>query len=674
MGNLEKPKRNRLNGQSSSSEHAKLKAFCERNSTHVLGLLLAMLDDANQRLRYYRQADYLRDVATLRRRYANEGLSFATKTLPSLFSEFLLYLETGQPSYTSFKTVRSRKHPVFLRRLFSTVVECRDDASCIESMQCLYQLCHAFKKLRGPYKPSTLQKQLWSFVETDIDLRYIDFFSEPIYPILLRARQLVKRLFADMDPEFDTDLFVPRPGPGATNEPRRKDVRYRPHVLYKQLDDVFPYVEYFYSHPWDVVTGSLAYKALEGADAPSSRFKFVPKTFGKPRGICIEELETQYLQQAVKRAMYYRLQTDPLTKGLINFDDQSVNGAMAVEASLTRQFATIDMSEASDRVSRTLVRYLFHDCPDMCDALMALSTRTIELPDDLIDFPNKLPCEKFAPMGSAVCFPVMALVHFVLIKAILSLADVPHEDAQRIYVYGDDIILPTTCVQAVYDYLPLFGMKLNTEKSYAMSSFRESCGRHAYKGVEITPTYFKYTPESHSPRDALISLFANEALLFQRGFFATAAYLRSAMCKVRSLRGYDIPFVSPKSPVLGWIRDTDDAPRIRWIGLKRRHKAELHSWEVRAIVAVSKQLDLTIACENEAYLRRLCDWGSYPSSTGRADARDLPTSPPAGEAAYTLVESSDGVLVDTLKGAQWLKDSSLEPPRFVWKWVPESVL
>jgi hypothetical protein len=558
-------------------------------------------------------------------------------------------------------------------------VECRDERACTESIRCLYQLCHAFKKLRGPYKPSTLQKQLWSFVEDDIELRYLDFFSEPCYPILLKARKLVGLIFKGMDPEFDVEKFVPRPGPGATNTPRRKNVRYRPHVLYDQLNDIFPYEDWFYSHPWDVVTGSLRFKALKRESAPSSRFKFVPKTYGKPRGICIEELETQFLQQAVKNAMYDRIQNHPITKGFVNFDDQSINGCLAKDASGSGRYATLDMSSASDRVSRTLVRYLFHDCPEMREALMALSTRTINLVKGLIDFPTEMPCEKFAPMGSAVCFPVMALVHFVLIKAILSLADLPRDLTREVYVYGDDIIVRTECVQAIYDYLPLFGMKFNAEKSYRSSWFRESCGVHAYKGVVITPAYFKYVPEMNSPRDVVLSLFSIESQLFQNGFECTARFLRSAMYKVKSLRGYDIPFVTPKSPLLGWIREDEDAPSCRHIGLRRRYNAELQCFEIKAICAKPVQAKLDIPYEHEAYLRAFCDWGpqtlqsEIPYAAKSFGLQGRAVSRLSDDSLATWLEKRHD-MTETLSCAQWLKDLPDEPPRFIWTWLPESAL
>ena len=116
----------------------------------------------------------------------------------------------------------------------------------------------------------------------------------------------------------------------------------------------------------------------------------------------------------------------------------------------------------------------------------------IQLPVGLGQHPT-LKAQKFAPMGSGVCFPVMGLVHWALITALVFNSTMPkaHELSTQVYVYGDDIIVPSECAQLVYKYLPRFGMKINKDKSFVASHFRESCGCHAYKGFDITPAFFK---------------------------------------------------------------------------------------------------------------------------------------------------------------------------------------
>jgi hypothetical protein len=149
-------------------------------------------------------------------------------------------------------------------------------------------------------------------------------------------------------------------------------------------------------------------------------------------------------------------------------------------------------------------------------AIEACSTVTVVLPKVKgFKFIEEMPIKKIAPMGSAICFPIMALVHFALIKAILNRSSIARVNTRDVYVYGDDIIVNRQCVQAIYDYLPLFGMKINTDKSFSRSYFRESCGLHAYKGAEVTPIRFKCTINSESSPQHLATALRLEEALYQ---------------------------------------------------------------------------------------------------------------------------------------------------------------
>jgi hypothetical protein len=261
--------------------------------------------------------------------------------------------------------------------------------------------------------------------------------------------------------------------------------------------------------------------------------------------------------------------------------------------------------------------------------------------------------------------------------------------------------------------LPLFGMKFNTEKSYTHSWFRESCGLHAYKGVEITPEYFKYLPNYHSPRDVVLSLLSTEARLFRKGYNRTAALVRSELQKVKCIGGYEFPYVRPKSPILGWIREDKDAPSCRHIGLKRRWNTDSLTncvidgrviapedrccddtfsntpnpkgngyWEVRALVARPSQDTLSIERENEAYLRNLCDWGNshieaYKPHKVIRSSGDGPLYDHANDHLWALNPTHRFALADHTKTSvdcKEVKDFGSDPPWIRFEWIPESAL
>lgn len=575
-----------------------------RNHSNIHDYLLALLHDGYNRFTFTRSADSLRrDTATICRRITSEGIGFAAIVLPSLFQAVLNYLENGISSYPGWKLQKGCDYPAFLQQFFAKIYDskfCENDR--VMYIEWLYQFCVAFKKLKGPYRNCVLRKQLADFVQTDIDLRYLRLTSDADVSVIGKnARQLITNVIKNLDVDFQYAKFVPRPGPGATNTPIKKHLRFRPHVLYTQLNDEFPYEEWFYSHPWDLVTETKWHPfKLPLVEMPTSRFKFVPKTYGKPRGICIEQLETQYLQQALKKGLYDVIERHPLTRGKVNFASQKINGDLALSSSRSRELATIDMKEASDRISRKLVSYLFGGNDDFRMKLLSLSTTIIELPDD-IKFIREFPTAKFAPMGSALCFPVMALVHYALIRAIADKVGL-QQHLDSIYVYGDDIICHRDLVEAVYFYLPKFGMKLNENKSYFKSYFRESCGVHAYHGTEITPVYFKDTPNINMNVQQFVGLLHTERQLHKRGYAQTARLLRSELRRI-NVWFNELPYVGPKSPMPGFIRDKVILSHNNIKYYKRRWDSATQCFEYRVKVIGSVQEQLPPIKQNEGLLR-----------------------------------------------------------------------
>lgn len=600
-----------------------------RKHSNVADYLVAILQDCHELIPSYGRDEFARDKETIIRRYTHEGLSFATKTLPAFFDSLLTYLETGKSAYPSFKLNRGCAYPVFLRKLTAPLYECPNDATV--NLKVLYQLCVSFKKLKGPYKNSVILNHLKDFVDVDTSLptfEHVESFKcddgevvdeATIEKLLFQASVYITNLLGDLDP-FDQNQsahFLPRPGPGATNTPTKRCDRYRPAVRYEQLAEVFDFDEWYCCpsplHPqvsYFDLRSRKTYKTSgeTTSDVPTSRYKCVPKTFSKPRGICIEQLEVQYFQQGLRNALYERSESsNPVvqTTGFVNFTDQSKNGRLALYSSINGDYATIDMSSASDRISRGLVQRLFSGCPSLLKAMMACSTRVISLPVPIAE-KQQLECKKFAPMGSALCFPVMGLVHWALLKAVFAFA-MRTRDLIPIWVYGDDIIVPSHLAPLVYKYLPVFGMKLNTEKSFFRSRFRESCGINAFNGVDITPTRFKTLVKNPFQMSDLISMLRNEYELHKKGFANTARHIRSEIRKV--CNGWvvkQLPTVSPKSQVLGWIRDDCDAPRYRYLtGKRRRWNSHSQVYEQSAMVVLKRTVDPPLLNESEGYLRYL---------------------------------------------------------------------
>lgn len=515
-----------------------VKQWITENMSTVLSLTECVITDVFNRTPRYKQIDFERDISTLRRRTQSEGLTFISSTMPNLMKEFLLSLETGIPLFTNFKIKRGTVYPTFLHGLFRLTV---DEVCGVDSFASLYQILVGFKKLKGPYSTKVLQEEEDKFVATDQSLIYESNHFNDL--ILETAAGFIGDVFSSVEqPGYIEDNFSPRPGPGATNTALHHYERFSPHNLRdvemeKLIYDWF-YVNHTYLHD-DHKNISNRWK--DGYHACKSRFKFVHKTLGKPRGICIEENEMQYMQQGLKALLYNLIERHPVTTGRINFSSQGINQKLALEASATRDYCTIDMSEASDRISRELVNHLFKYTPTLLSYLNTLSTKIITMPKGDIN------CNKFSPMGSGICFPVMSIVHWSLIRAMIYLSVLPDTYMNDFYVYGDDLIVPNEAFEVVTTLLPRFGMKINVNKSFSKSFFRESCGVDALRGVKVTPVYFKYIPRDHQTVEGLLSIIAVEYQLHKR-YPITASFLREKT-KVTG-------FLPVNSPPLSWKRDS----------------------------------------------------------------------------------------------------------------------
>lgn len=135
-----------------------------------------------------------------------------------------------------------------------------------------------------------------------------------------------------------------------------------------------------------------------------AKLQVVPKSALTGRTICMEPVTLQFYQQMVRRSLYRYIGSHPQLGHHIHLTDQSVNRNAACEGSKFGRLATIDMSSASDSVSWSLVEKVFSRTP-LFPWLSATRSLQVELPSG-----ETIETKKFAPMGSALCFPTMCLV------------------------------------------------------------------------------------------------------------------------------------------------------------------------------------------------------------------------------------------------------------------------
>lgn len=260
----------------------------------------------------------------------------------------------------------------------------------------------------------------------------------------------------------------------------------------------------------------------------TSRFIAVPKTWKTLRGISAEPAELQFWQHGLLAVVDVGLRRSIFWRNCIDLHNQTKSQKLSLSGSVTRDFGTIDLSEASDSVSLQLVRDLFGNSEL---GRWLLGTRSISTEYDKRGHRVKL-C-KFAPMGSSMCFPVECIVFALAAKLAVNRTIRPNSRRKQVQVYGDDIVVPSYAFDECVSILEHLGFTVNTDKSFNTGFFRESCGTEAWKGVDIAPVRYKSVPFSAQSTvilpEILSSTIALANGLFIRGMRLARADLLQAM-------------------------------------------------------------------------------------------------------------------------------------------------
>lgn len=461
-----------------------------------------------------------RDIETVQSRYRHEGLSFLTKTLPKLGKA----LDQGlMSSRFSIPEEFKRSHesgsiPAFLQAYFKRVFDGSGyllDSADPSVVQHLRQILFFAYKLEVPYQVKDEARVIESFIQTESELQLPS--DEESNSILAAASYITRTVFSEFNPKD----IVPRHGPGAVATGERLENKWVFSRLFRGIHQVYPYYEYFIvGGARELIDRLVWYKSLERLDEGRAKVVLVPKDSRGPRLISCEPLEYQWIQQGLGRKLMMHLESFWMTKGNINFTLQEINQDLALSSSLDDAFSTIDLKDASDRVSVALVERVFSQTPELLKALLACRTTATTLPDGRV-----IPLSKYAPMGSALCFPVEAYLFWVIMVAAIcrEYRLQPREVGKRLYVYGDDIVIPREWSSLCIQTLERFALRVNRTKCCIQGPFRESCGVDAFKGHQVQPARLrKLWTDRPGDGTAYAAYIALANRLGEKGYSSTA--------------------------------------------------------------------------------------------------------------------------------------------------------
>jgi hypothetical protein len=353
------------------------------------------------------------------------------------------------------------------------------DAASVSFLRKLEDLPTSFDRKAAAYRSFfECEAQCYSTNERLSPFLYgsYDTAEEGVHKFILCARKYI-RSWLGVCPEILEGRF----GPGATYGDKGKlttvpdKMSSRPTLTAASLGVLFPWA----STAW-------AKACAEDGRSPEfvrgNRFTTVPKDASKFRGIAIEPSLNLFYQLGLGRKIRQRL----LSAGINLRDGQDIHRRVACEASIRGHMSTLDLSNASDTVSRNLVKLLLPT--KWYEALDSLRSPTTEVDG------KRVVLEKFSSMGNGFTFELETLLFAGICAAALESGGHHVYLGENLLVYGDDIIVPSDCSGIVISALQFFGMTPNKRKSFVEGPFRESCGGDFFRGRDVRPYFLKELP------------------------------------------------------------------------------------------------------------------------------------------------------------------------------------
>lgn len=327
----------------------------------------------------------------------------------------------------------------------------------------------------------------------------------------------MRRLLLPHVKELDWSKFVPCHGSGAVADSKTKS------WFDKYMNfDLDQRLAYLLGHSGlGTETDYSPFARPRSSSTRTSRFISVPKTWKKLRGISAEPAELQFWQQGLASVIDTMFRRDVFWRTRVDLHDQTKSQKMALSGSQSGDYATVDLSAASDSVSLRLVRDLFGTSEL---GRWLLGTRSVYTVVD----GTRRKLYKFAPMGSCTCFPTECIIFVLAAELAVRRTRSLSSNRRQVCVYGDDIIVPTYAYDELLSILGNLGFTINTSKSFHQGGFRESCGAEAWRGVDIAPLRYKTVPlgagSTRVDSKVLSSGLALANGLFSQGLHDTRAW------------------------------------------------------------------------------------------------------------------------------------------------------
>lgn len=227
-----------------------------------------------------------------------------------------------------------------------------------------------------------------------------------------------------------------------------------------------------------------------------SSLSCVPKNAEIDRTICSEPSLNTFYQLGLGKVLERFLSSDFGIKLEIQ---QEINRHLARIGSATGRYATIDLSSASDSISRSVVSLLF---PEWFSGLL----NDLRCSHTRLTTGERVELHMISSMGNGYTFPLQTMIFVAIVRAAYHICGIPYRGwkarHQTFGVNGDDIIVDIRAFNLVSEMLGAYGFTINSSKTFSEGPFRESCGGDYYDGHYVRGVYAK----SMASRQDFVSL------------------------------------------------------------------------------------------------------------------------------------------------------------------------
>ncbi len=400
---------------------------------------------------------------------------------------FAVLCETVNSPYAlAAKLLISSSHRDFLENIKMPVPLHYDCARAFNEDYLVYSYLRKYEGLETGVDKKAVALEKWRSAEeqcavTNTTLSSHSSLGDDVESAILRARRKIFRVLGSFS--YSKVLRRCAMGPGATFDLNRRSPPGTKHSLpISVTPTALPYakawleqdIHWAFSGTGVVPVGPYSLLKSSFNVVRGNKLITVPKDASTDRVICVEPTFNLFLQKGVGSYIRGRLKAFS-----IDLDDQSRNQQLA-RLAYSLGYSTLDLSSASDTICCNLVKLLLpYDWWVYLDGIRSRETRLEK------DAWHKN--EKWSSMGNGYTFELETLIFWSLAP-----------ECDLLSVYGDDIVCSRSVSPTYIKILEGLGFTVNVAKSYVDGPFFESCGRHFFRGHDVTPCFQKETLSSAS--------------------------------------------------------------------------------------------------------------------------------------------------------------------------------